>query len=108
MIETRGGLEHVNEIAAVDGVDVLFMAPHDLALALGRAPQALYDTDSGILDYASALVEAAEEHGKVAGAIAFDAEQGEALLERGIRWLNVQLSNPRDEIADLKQRFSRH
>ncbi|MBM6544828.1 hypothetical protein JNO54_01555 [Janibacter sp. YIM B02568] len=35
MIETAGALEAVEEIAALDGVDLLFLGPVDLSLALG-------------------------------------------------------------------------
>jgi len=35
MVETRSGLANVKEIAAVDGVDVLFAGPVDLASSLG-------------------------------------------------------------------------
>jgi 4-hydroxy-2-oxoheptanedioate aldolase len=35
MVETRAGLENVKEIAAVDGFDVLFAGPVDLASSLG-------------------------------------------------------------------------
>jgi 2-keto-3-deoxy-L-rhamnonate aldolase RhmA len=35
-IETRGAVEEAREIAATDGVDVLFVGPSDLGAALGR------------------------------------------------------------------------
>lgn len=35
-IETRDGLEAIDEIAAVDGVDCLFVGPYDLSGSLGR------------------------------------------------------------------------
>jgi len=34
-IETKEGLDNVKEIAAVDGVDVLFIGPYDLSICLG-------------------------------------------------------------------------
>lgn len=37
MIETPGGLENVEEIAAVEGLDGLYVGPSDLALAIGAA-----------------------------------------------------------------------
>jgi 2-keto-3-deoxy-L-rhamnonate aldolase RhmA len=37
-IETREGVDHVEEIAAVDGVDSLMIGPGDLALSIGRIP----------------------------------------------------------------------
>ncbi len=37
-IETRGALEQAAEIAALPGVDVLFLGPYDLGHALGLPP----------------------------------------------------------------------
>ena len=37
-IETRGALEEAGEIAALPGVDVLFLGPYDLGHALGLPP----------------------------------------------------------------------
>lgn len=37
-IETREGVDHLDEIAAVDGVDSLMIGPGDLALSIGRIP----------------------------------------------------------------------
>ncbi|HZD65913.1 MAG TPA: aldolase/citrate lyase family protein [Acidimicrobiales bacterium] len=38
MIETRRGLDNVEEIAATEGVDALYVGPADLSLALGLPP----------------------------------------------------------------------
>lgn len=43
MIETRAGIEHLDEIAATPGVDGVFVGPADLALSLGLPPRG--DTD---------------------------------------------------------------
>ncbi|KAG6822884.1 hypothetical protein H0H93_004659, partial [Arthromyces matolae] len=34
-IETKEGVENAEKIAAVDGVDVLFIGPYDLSMSLG-------------------------------------------------------------------------
>jgi 2-keto-3-deoxy-L-rhamnonate aldolase RhmA len=39
MIESKAGLEGVEEIAALPGVDVLFIGPYDLTLSLGIVEQ---------------------------------------------------------------------
>ena len=39
MIESKAGLENVDEIAALPGVDVLFIGPYDLTLSLGIVEQ---------------------------------------------------------------------
>jgi 4-hydroxy-2-oxoheptanedioate aldolase len=38
MVETREGLERCEDLAAVDGLDGLFVGPGDLGLALGLGP----------------------------------------------------------------------
>ncbi|WP_166408799.1 HpcH/HpaI aldolase family protein [Labedella phragmitis] len=46
MIETPGALAEVDEIAALDGVDMLFVGPFDLSASLGTTVDALLDDDS--------------------------------------------------------------
>jgi 4-hydroxy-2-oxoheptanedioate aldolase len=36
MVETRAGLDHLDDILGVDGMDGIFIGPYDLALSLGR------------------------------------------------------------------------
>ncbi|KAJ7587067.1 Pyruvate/Phosphoenolpyruvate kinase-like domain-containing protein [Mycena floridula] len=37
-IETAEGVQNVKDIAAVDGIDVLFIEPYDLSISLGYPP----------------------------------------------------------------------
>ncbi|MGO9495535.1 MAG: HpcH/HpaI aldolase family protein [Solirubrobacteraceae bacterium] len=41
MIETRDGIDNVDEIAETPGLDGLYIGPNDLALALGLPPRAI-------------------------------------------------------------------
>jgi len=64
MIETREGLENVDAIAAVEGVDVLHVGANDLLTAMGLpgafgSPEHLAAIDR--------VIAAAKKHGKVAG-----------------------------------------
>ena len=64
MIETRLGIENIDEIFSVDGVDACFVGPSDLSLDMGIHRQ------YGSLDFEAALdriVEAGEEHGVAPG-----------------------------------------
>jgi staphyloferrin B biosynthesis citrate synthase len=64
MIETRDGLDNVEEIAAVEGVDVIHVGSNDLLTALGRPGT------FGSPDHLAALdkvITAAKKHGKVPG-----------------------------------------
>jgi 4-hydroxy-2-oxoheptanedioate aldolase len=108
MIETISGLEHADEIAAVPGVDVLFTPPSDLALALGRHPHDFYEAPAETLAHARRMVEATAAHGKVAGAVSFDPDYTEALLEIGVRWIVTSpVVDPPSRLADWKRRFGR-
>jgi 4-hydroxy-2-oxoheptanedioate aldolase len=62
-IETRGALEEVDRIAALDGVDVVFLGPYDLGHALGVAPGPEVPE---VLDAAERVARAAHAAGKAA------------------------------------------
>lgn len=67
-IESPKAIENVDEIAAVDGIDVLFVGPMDLSICMGIPRQ--FDHP----DYLAAIlkvVEAAERHGKRSGILGF-------------------------------------
>ena len=64
MVETRDGLENVEEIAAVEGVDVIHVGSNDLLTALGRPGT------FGSAEHIAALdkvIAAAKKHGKIPG-----------------------------------------
>ncbi|MGE3538087.1 MAG: HpcH/HpaI aldolase/citrate lyase family protein [Candidatus Tectimicrobiota bacterium] len=64
MIETVEGLKNVEEIAAVDGVDVLHVGTNDLLVQLGKPGQ--FD-DPEIVAAQARVIQAARAHGKYAG-----------------------------------------
>lgn len=83
-IETRAGLDAVEEIAAVDGVDALFVGPADLALSLGLP------LGSGELDDHLAPVQrAARERGLPLGRHVDAAPQARELFDAGYSFLAV-------------------
>jgi 4-hydroxy-2-oxoheptanedioate aldolase len=64
MVETRDGLDRLEEIASTPGLDGIYIGPSDLALALGRTPGAGGD----VLEKAIGRVrEACDAHGLIAG-----------------------------------------
>jgi 2-keto-3-deoxy-L-rhamnonate aldolase RhmA len=64
MIETQAGLDAVDEIAAVDGVDIVLVGANDLSVALGVAGQ--MDSPK-IHDSYLRVIEACGAHGKTVG-----------------------------------------
>jgi 2-dehydro-3-deoxyglucarate aldolase/4-hydroxy-2-oxoheptanedioate aldolase len=82
MIETRKGLENVEAIAAVPGVDALWLGHFDLTNFLG------IPGDFAHPQYREAvkrIVAAAERHGKAAGYMAADEALGREYLGHGFR-----------------------
>jgi 2-keto-3-deoxy-L-rhamnonate aldolase RhmA len=84
MIETKQGLENVEAIAAVPGVDALWLGHFDLSNFLGIPGQ----FGSPVFqDAIKRIVGAADEHGKAAGYMAADAVLGREYLEYGFRMI---------------------
>jgi len=83
-IETREALENLNEIAAVKGVDMLFVGPFDLSHGLGLTGQLNH------LDVRAAITrvfKAGRKHGKWLGVLAPDPAFAQWCLGLGVRFL---------------------
>lgn len=85
-IETAGAVEDALEIAALDGVDLLFIGPADLSLALGVVGQF---HDERLWEAIEKVAEASREHGKAWGALAPDPEFARKARDRGARLLTM-------------------
>jgi 4-hydroxy-2-oxoheptanedioate aldolase len=83
-IETVEALADVDEIAAIDGVDVLFVGPADLSHSLGMSCP---PDDPALLVHAAKVAEAARRHGKAAGVLTGDLQQVRAYKELGFTFL---------------------
>lgn len=79
-IETRTALERVEEIAAVDGVDLLFIGPGDLSVSLGLAGGM---ADPALDEAVERVLTAASAAGRAAGIFAPDVERARRWRERG-------------------------
>jgi 4-hydroxy-2-oxoheptanedioate aldolase len=83
-IESPAALDCVQDIAAVDGVDVLFIGPSDLSLAMGI----LADFDHPeFVKAVRATAEAARQHGKTAGILLPAGHSVERYHSPGFRFL---------------------
>ena len=83
-IETPEALDHLDEIAAIDGVDVLFIGPADLAMSLGIFGQ--FD-HSLFLDAVKATVAAAQKAGKATGILLSTPDDYDKFYNLGIRMI---------------------
>ena len=88
MIETADGLANVDEIAALPGIDALYIGPADLSLALGRR-QRIDQTDPVMVEALETVLAAAHRHGKVAGLHTGSPDYARAMVEKGFRFVTV-------------------
>jgi len=88
MIETRAGLENMEAIAAVPGVDVIHVGSNDLLTALGKPGQ--FD-DPELVAALDRAVAAAAKHGKFAGCGGNrDVERQARAIRSGMRFVTTQ------------------
>ena len=85
-IESVGGLRDADAIAAIDGVDVLFVGPADLSHSLGVPGQFQHET---YLDALKTVVDACRAEDKAAGILLYDPATFEAHLELGFRFIGL-------------------
>lgn len=79
MVETQDAVANVDEIAAVAGVDMIFVGPFDLAMAFGISVDELLG-DGVVLDR---IMVACNTNGLRAGVFAGNAQRAAVLFERG-------------------------
>jgi 2-keto-3-deoxy-L-rhamnonate aldolase RhmA len=106
MIESREGLDHVEEIASLEGLDALFIGPYDLTLSLGLIEQ----FDSPVFWAAvDRVFAAARMAGIAAGLTSTDISILQEARKRGGRFLlyasdiAVLLAGYKRAIGELKQ-----
>jgi len=85
-VETEGTLEHVGEIAAIDGVDVLFVGPLDLSVSLGIPQQFDHPRFREALARVS---DAALARGKAAGILLLSPDQIEQTVADGYTFIGL-------------------
>ena len=85
-IETVKGVENATEIAKAPGVDIVFIGPVDLSLALGIPGQVGSPLHTEYMDKAINAVIAA---GKPVGSLTFSTEHGQEQIARGMQYLCI-------------------
>ena len=91
-------MPHIETIAALPGVDVLFVGPGDLTLGLGKFGRT---DDPEIIAVVDRVAAACARHGKVAG-LPCAPEQVAADQKKGYRFFNV-FSDYRGVTQGLRQ-----
>jgi 4-hydroxy-2-oxoheptanedioate aldolase len=84
-IETLSAVEHCAEIAAIDGVDALFVGPSDLSQSLGVTGDFFHEKCLAAIDKVS---QACRDAGKPWAAVTFNPKHAEMLTSKGCRMLS--------------------
>lgn len=106
-IESAQALENVEAIAAVDGVDALFIGPADLAASLGHLGNPRHPEVQDAIAKALACIKAA---GKPAGIFALSPEDASAKIDDGFSFVSIGtdiglLANgSRSQLNSIRQR----
>jgi 4-hydroxy-2-oxoheptanedioate aldolase len=85
-IESGAGVEAAADIAAVDGVDQVFVGPSDLAASLGLLGQ---QTHPDVVDAVHRTFAAVQGAGKKVGVNAFDPAAADRYLDQGADFIAV-------------------
>ena len=85
-IETRAGLDALDQIAAVQGVDMIFVGPGDLSASLGLAGGI---ADPALQEIVAAALARSGAAGRARGVFAIDPEQGAHWIGRGVELVLV-------------------
>ncbi len=89
--ETESALSIVDDIAALDGVDVVFLGPFDMSQSMGIPGQTEHPLIQNAIEQ---VLGACKKHRKAAGIFAEDGKQARKRIEQGFQYvtINVDLS----------------
>jgi len=88
MIETRAGLDNLDDILSTPGLDAVYVGPSDLSLALGCRPT-FDDVDPPAAEAIELIAAKAKEHGKVAGIHNGTPETALKRIEMGYQFVTI-------------------
>ncbi|MDW7670698.1 MAG: aldolase/citrate lyase family protein [Bacillota bacterium] len=86
--ETKESLDVIEEIAAIDEVDVVFLGPFDLSQSLGIPGQTAHPL---IQEAVKKVLGACSKHNKAAGIFAADGDQAKKRLGEGFQYVTINL-----------------
>ncbi|MEX2185408.1 MAG: aldolase/citrate lyase family protein [Pirellulales bacterium] len=106
-IESKAAVDAADAIAALAGVDMLFVGPADLSLSLGIVGE--FHSDK-LWEAIARVGVACRKHGKSWGAVVPDAKFAERAVENGCRMLSIgnDILALRRGVEALKQGFAQH
>lgn len=90
-VEGEDGVENIDDIAAVDGFDVVFLGPYDLSQSFGVPGQVRHEKVEEAMEL---VVERAEAAGKAVGTFADDPETARRWIELDVQYVMLSVDAP--------------
>jgi len=97
-VEGQAGLDNLDDILAVEGIDVIFLGPYDLSQALGVTGEVTGDL---VVETMEDVCERAREAGKIVGAYADTPEIANEWIDVGVQYVALSV-----DCAILKEAFA--
>lgn len=97
-VEGQEGLDNLDDVLAVDGIDVVFLGPYDLSQALGVTGEVTGDL---VVETMEDVCERARDAGKVVGAYADTPEIANEWIDVGVQYVALSV-----DCALMKQAFA--
>jgi 4-hydroxy-2-oxoheptanedioate aldolase len=88
MIETRSGLDNLDEILSVEGLDAIYVGPSDLSLALGYEPR-LDPTEAVVVEAIEHIVARARQKKVVAGIHTASPAYAQKMIQHGFQFVTM-------------------
>jgi 4-hydroxy-2-oxoheptanedioate aldolase len=108
-IEEPAALENARAIAAVEGVDALFLGPADFSILAGIPGRAAQFDHPRLQEALREIAEAANRAGKHWGTVSGSVEQSQKLLEMGARFIchGADILMVKNGLEQIQQQFGR-
>lgn len=87
-IEGKEGIDNMEDIASVPGIDVIFIGPYDLSQSLGIPGKV---RDKRVLEAIRSCVKITDKKGIICGSFACDKEYLSMLIGLGVRYLTYMV-----------------
>lgn len=91
-VETASCIKHIDEIAAVPGVDILFLGQNDLCMSMGLFEQYTFPdmyTSPELMEATTKLVNAARKNNVILGLFLFGTSRVGEFLQKGFPFVSI-------------------
>lgn len=90
-VEGERGVENIDEIISVDGIDVIFLGPYDLSQSLGVPGKVEHER---VVSTMSEVCEKAADAGRIVGTHADDPETARRWIDAGAQYVTLSVELP--------------